>query len=77
MFGSDLCCTRPSTTGVIASKDLRRRVRSYFTGSEKRARVKDMVGLAERVPELLELFDACVDATRRLAVRQTPAVVAA
>lgn len=34
---------------VGTSTDLRRRVRSYFTGSEKRARVKEMVGLAERV----------------------------
>jgi DNA polymerase III subunit epsilon len=34
---------------VGTSNDLRRRVRSYFTGSEKRARVKEMVGLAERV----------------------------
>lgn len=34
---------------VGTSTDLRRRVRSYFTGSEKRARVKEMVALAERV----------------------------
>jgi DNA polymerase III subunit epsilon len=34
---------------VGTSNDLRRRVRSYFTGSEKRARVKEMIGLAERV----------------------------
>jgi DNA polymerase-3 subunit epsilon len=34
---------------VGTSNDLRRRVRSYFTGSEKRARVKEMVALAERV----------------------------
>ena len=34
---------------VGTSVDLHRRVRSYFTGSEKRARVREMVGLAERV----------------------------
>jgi predicted short-subunit dehydrogenase-like oxidoreductase (DUF2520 family) len=32
--------------------------------------------LAERAPELLELFDACVGATRRLAARQASAGVA-
>jgi predicted short-subunit dehydrogenase-like oxidoreductase (DUF2520 family) len=30
---------------------------------------RQRAALAERVPELLELFDACVDATRRLAAR--------
>ena len=34
---------------VGTSGDLRRRVRSYFTGAEKRARVRGMVALAERV----------------------------
>ena len=34
---------------VGTSGDLARRVRSYFTGSEKRARVREMVGVAERV----------------------------
>ncbi|WP_433781795.1 DEDD exonuclease domain-containing protein [Actinomycetospora sp. CA-101289] len=34
---------------VGTSGDLRRRVRSYFTGGDKRARIKEMVGLAERV----------------------------
>lgn len=34
---------------VGTSGDLRRRVRTYFTGSEKRRRVRDMVALAERV----------------------------
>lgn len=38
---------------------------------------RQRAALAERVPELLELFDACVDATRRLAARQTPEAVAA
>jgi len=34
---------------VGTSGDLRRRVRSYFTGGDKRARIKEMIGLAERV----------------------------
>jgi DNA polymerase III subunit epsilon len=34
---------------VGTSGDLRRRVRSYFTGGDKRARIKEMVGLTERV----------------------------
>ncbi len=34
---------------VGTSGDLRRRVRSYFSGGDKRARMKEMVGLAERV----------------------------
>ncbi|GAA4920989.1 DNA polymerase-3 subunit epsilon [Actinomycetospora succinea] len=34
---------------VGTSGDLRRRVRSYFTGGDKRARMKEMIGLAERV----------------------------
>lgn len=34
---------------VGTSTDLQRRVRSYFTGAEKRARVREMVGIAERV----------------------------
>ncbi|PVZ08959.1 DEDD exonuclease domain-containing protein [Actinomycetospora cinnamomea] len=34
---------------VGTSGDLRRRVRSYFTGGDKRARITEMVGLAERV----------------------------
>ena len=33
--------------------------------------------LVERAPELLELFDACVDATRQLAARPAPKAVAA
>jgi predicted short-subunit dehydrogenase-like oxidoreductase (DUF2520 family) len=38
---------------------------------------RQRAALAERMPELLELFDACVDSTRRLAVRPTPDVVTA
>ncbi|HEY2205689.1 MAG TPA: DEDD exonuclease domain-containing protein [Pseudonocardia sp.] len=34
---------------VGTSGDLRRRVRSYFTAAERRRRVRDMVGLAQRV----------------------------
>ncbi len=34
---------------VGTSGALRRRVRSYFTGGDKRARIKEMVGLTERV----------------------------
>jgi DNA polymerase-3 subunit epsilon len=34
---------------VGTSVDLHRRVRSYFSGGDKRARMKEMVGLAERV----------------------------
>jgi len=34
---------------VGTSGDLRRRVRSYFTGGDRRARIKEMVGLTERV----------------------------
>ena len=38
---------------------------------------RQRAALAERVPELLELFDACVDATRRLAARPSHEAVAA
>jgi predicted short-subunit dehydrogenase-like oxidoreductase (DUF2520 family) len=34
---------------------------------------RQRAALAERVPELLELFDACVDATRRLAAEAVAA----
>ncbi|MEC3978371.1 DEDD exonuclease domain-containing protein [Amycolatopsis sp. H20-H5] len=34
---------------VGTSRNLRRRVRQYFTGSESRGRIREMVGLAERV----------------------------
>lgn len=34
---------------VGTSSNLRRRVRQYFTGSESRGRIREMVGLAERV----------------------------
>ena len=38
---------------------------------------RQRTALAQRAPELLELFDACVDATRRLAARTPPTAVAA
>jgi predicted short-subunit dehydrogenase-like oxidoreductase (DUF2520 family) len=38
---------------------------------------RQRAALAERAPELLELFDACVDATRRLAARTTAEAVVA
>jgi len=44
---------------------------------DERTIERQRAALAQRVPELLELFDACVDATRRLAARTTPESVAA
>ncbi|GAA2406623.1 DEDD exonuclease domain-containing protein [Actinomadura vinacea] len=41
--------TRGEALYIGKSGDLRSRVRSYFTGSETRHRVREMVGLAERV----------------------------
>jgi predicted short-subunit dehydrogenase-like oxidoreductase (DUF2520 family) len=38
---------------------------------------RQRAALAQRTPELLELFDACVDATRRLAARPAPEAMAA
>jgi predicted short-subunit dehydrogenase-like oxidoreductase (DUF2520 family) len=38
---------------------------------------RQRAALAQRTPELLELFDACVDATRDLAARPAPKAVAA
>jgi len=38
---------------------------------------RQRAALAQRAPELLELFDACVEATRRLAARTSPEAVAA
>ncbi|MEU4525055.1 DEDD exonuclease domain-containing protein [Amycolatopsis sp. NPDC024027] len=38
---------------VGTAKDLRRRVRSYFTGSENRSRIREMVALAERVDHVV------------------------
>ncbi len=38
---------------------------------------RQRAALAHRTPELLELFDACVDATRQLAARPAPKPVAA
>lgn len=38
---------------VGTAKDLRRRVRTYFTGSEGRSRIREMVALAERVDHVV------------------------
>jgi predicted short-subunit dehydrogenase-like oxidoreductase (DUF2520 family) len=44
---------------------------------DERTIERQRAALAERAPELLELFDVSVEATRRLAARPTPATVAA
>jgi predicted short-subunit dehydrogenase-like oxidoreductase (DUF2520 family) len=44
---------------------------------DERTIERQRAALAQRVPELLELFDACVEATRRLAARATPESVVA
>jgi DNA polymerase-3 subunit epsilon len=41
--------SRGETLYIGKSSDLRRRVRSYFTAAETRGRVREMVGIAERV----------------------------
>lgn len=38
---------------VGTASDLRRRVRQYFTGGERRARIREMVGLADRVEHVV------------------------
>ncbi|HKN53957.1 MAG TPA: DEDD exonuclease domain-containing protein [Amycolatopsis sp.] len=38
---------------VGTAKDLRRRVRQYFTGSENRSRIREMVAIAERVDHVV------------------------
>ena len=42
---------RPLYVGV--SRDIRRRVRSYFTSAEQRPRMTEMVGIAERVTAIV------------------------
>ena len=44
---------------------------------DQRTVERQRAALAERAPELLELFDACVGATHRLAARPSPEAVAA
>ncbi|BDH58095.1 DEDD exonuclease domain-containing protein [Tsukamurella sp. PLM1] len=58
---------------VGTSRDLRRRVRSYFTSGETRGRIKEMVGLAERVDHV-ECAHALEAAARelRLIAAHTP-----
>ena len=50
---------------VGTSRDLRKRVRSYFTAAERRRRVRDMVALAERV-EVVECAHALEAQVREL-----------
>ncbi|KFZ77756.1 hypothetical protein ED92_32085 [Amycolatopsis sp. MJM2582] len=50
---------------VGTSSDLRRRVRQYFTGSESRGRIREMVALAERV-DAVECAHALEAAVREL-----------
>ena len=59
---------------VGTASDLRRRVRSYFTGSETRRRVREMVGLAERVDhvECAHPLEAAVRELRLLAAHAPP-----
>ena len=59
---------------VGTATDLRRRVRSYFTGSETRGRVKEMVGLAERVDhvECAHALEAGVRELRLLGAHRPP-----
>nr|WP_206037933.1 DEDD exonuclease domain-containing protein [Rhodococcus sp. HNM0569] len=54
--------------------DLRRRVRTYFTGSETRGRMKEMVALAERVDhvECANALEAGVRELRLLAAHTPP-----
>lgn len=57
---------------VGTATDLRRRVRNYFTAGEKRARVKEMVGIAHRVDhvECAHPLEAEVRELRLLAAHQ-------
>ncbi|MEY8040781.1 DEDD exonuclease domain-containing protein [Saccharopolyspora cebuensis] len=57
---------------VGTATDLRRRVRTYFTASERRSRIKEMVGLAERVDhvECAHPLEAQVRELRLLAAHQ-------
>ncbi|MEU3271892.1 DEDD exonuclease domain-containing protein [Saccharomonospora sp. NPDC006951] len=57
---------------VGTARDLRRRVRQYFTGSDTRARMREMVGLAERVEgiECSHALEAQVRELRLLAAHR-------
>ncbi|EOM78165.1 DEDD exnuclease domain-containing protein [Rhodococcus rhodnii] len=59
---------------VGTAVDLRRRVRTYFTGSETRGRMKEMIGLAERVDhvECATALEAGVRELRLIAAHTPP-----
>ena len=59
---------------VGTASDLRRRVRSYFTGSETRRRIREMVGLSVRVDhvECAHPLEASVRELRLLAAHAPP-----
>lgn len=59
---------------VGTASNLRRRVRQYFTAAERRSRVKEMVGLSERVDhvECAHPFEAEVRELRLLAAHHPP-----
>jgi DNA polymerase-3 subunit epsilon len=59
---------------VGTASDLRRRVRSYFSGAEKRARIKQMVTLAERVDHVpcAHPLEANVRELRLIAAHRPP-----
>ena len=59
---------------VGTSRDLRQRVRSYFSAAEGRARINQMVGLAQRVDhvECAHALEAHVREQRLIAVHQPP-----
>ncbi|QNG18502.1 DEDD exonuclease domain-containing protein [Rhodococcus triatomae] len=59
---------------VGTASDLRRRVRTYFTGSETRGRIKEMVALATRVDhvECVHALEAGVRELRLLAAHTPP-----
>ncbi|NKY19209.1 DEDD exonuclease domain-containing protein [Tsukamurella spumae] len=59
---------------VGTSQDLRRRVRSYFTAGETRGRIKEMVGLAERVDhvECAHALEAAARELRLIAAHTPP-----
>jgi DNA polymerase-3 subunit epsilon len=59
---------------VGTASDLRRRVRSYFSAAEKRARIKQMIGLAEWVDHIpcASALEANVRELRLIAAHQPP-----
>jgi DNA polymerase-3 subunit epsilon len=59
---------------VGTSGNLHQRVRSYFSAAETRGRIKDMVGLAERVDyvECAHALEANVREQRLIAIHQPP-----